>query len=180
MGGLISFEVARYLQEKYSEIPVKLIIGGWPSPAMVESYVKSLKHIGDGFVLERASDARVLEVLRANGLFNDDEAGDLELSGPVMRSVRADLKILGDYRFEAKRKLRCPITVLRGNSDPLFTTEQLRGWRKLTTGRFSLASVPGGHLFIRGAGAAVMRVVANELETETFPIAVGFSADIGE
>ena len=34
---------------------------------------------------------------------------------------------------------------------------------------FSLSSVPGGHLFIRGAPREAMRVIAEQLAADAFP-----------
>ncbi|WP_157195581.1 SDR family NAD(P)-dependent oxidoreductase, partial [Nocardia tenerifensis] len=165
MGSLLAYELTKYLEQQYSEIPLKLIIGGWPSPALVESYVRNLKHIRDGFDMDRESDGRVLQVLRDNNLLEipiEDEAS----VKPMMPAVRADLKMLGDYRFEHGVVLRAPITVLRGAEDHLFEVDQLQGWEKLTSGRFTLTTVPGGHLFIQNPSAQVMRTVADELSAE--------------
>ncbi|MEU0869422.1 SDR family NAD(P)-dependent oxidoreductase [Nocardia brasiliensis] len=165
MGSLLAYELTKYLEQQYAEVPLKLIIGGWPSPALVESYVRNLKHIRDGFDMDRETDSRVLEVLRDNDLLNipvEDEAS----VKPMMPAVRADLKMLGDYRFEHGVVLRAPITVLRGAEDPLFEADQLQGWEKLTSGRFSLTTVPGGHLFIQNPSAQVMRTIADELSAE--------------
>lgn len=169
MGALVSFELARYLQEKYSEIPAKLIVGGWPSPALVESYVRGLKGVGEVIDLDKEADERVVEVLRVNRLLGEENVADPAFVNSMMKSVRADLKILGDYRFDPTVKLRCPITVLHGRDDHLFTTEQLSEWEPLTTASFSLRSVPGGHLFIRGAGDDLFDIIAAELSTATFP-----------
>jgi len=170
MGGLLAYELTKYLEQQYVEVPMRLIVAGWPSPALVEGYVRSLKHIRDGFVIDRESDARVLEVLRDNGLFAapiDDEAS----VKPLMPSVRADLKMLGDYRFEHGIALRAPITVLRGAEDPLFEAHQLQAWEKLTSGGFSLTTVAGDHLFIRNPSDQVMRTIADELSAEdTYPM----------
>ena len=165
MGGLLAYELAKYLEQHYAEVPMKLIVAGWPSPPLVEGYVRNLKHIRDGFDMDRESDTRVLEVLRDNGLFAaaiDDDAS----VKPLMPSIRADLKMLGDYRFENGVALRAPITVLRGAEDPLFEVDQLRAWEQLTNGRFSLVTVAGDHLFIRNPSTQVMETIAGELSAE--------------
>ncbi|WP_107658780.1 type I polyketide synthase [Nocardia suismassiliense] len=173
MGGLIAYELTKYLEQQFAEVPMKLIIGGWPSPELVEGYVRNLKHLRDGFDLDRESDSRILEVLRDNGLFAehfDDESA----VKPLIPAVRADLKMLGNYRFDNGVTLRAPITVLRGAEDPLFEPAQLRGWEQLTIGGFSLTTVPGGHLFIQNASAQVMETIAEELSAENaFPSFTG-------
>ncbi|MFJ9363729.1 SDR family NAD(P)-dependent oxidoreductase [Nocardia sp. NPDC101769] len=169
MGGLLAYELTRYLEQHYNEVPMKLIIGGWPAPALVENYVRNLNHIRDGFELETESDSRVLGVLRDNQLLDipvEDEASILHW----MPSIRADLKMLGDYRFSNGYTLRAPISVLRGADDPVFELDQLQGWGKLTSGKFSLTTVPGGHLFIQNPDPQVMRTIAQELSAEdAFP-----------
>ncbi|MFI9503596.1 SDR family NAD(P)-dependent oxidoreductase [Nocardia sp. NPDC052566] len=170
MGSLLAYELTKYLEQQFGEVPLKLIIGGWPSPALVEDYVRNLKHIRDGFDMDRESDARVLQVLRDNDLLAVpiDDASSLK---PMMPAIRADLRMLGDYRFENGYALRTPITVLHGAEDQLFDADQLQGWEKLTSGRFSLTTVPGGHLFIQNPSAPVMRTIAHELSAEdAFPM----------
>jgi acyl transferase domain-containing protein/NADPH:quinone reductase-like Zn-dependent oxidoreductase/surfactin synthase thioesterase subunit len=165
MGGLLAYELTKYLEQQYSEIPMKLIVAGWPSPPLVDGYVRNLEHIRDGFDMDRESDARVLEVLRDNGLFTAPIDDDASVE-PLMPSIRADLKMLGDYRFENGVALRAPITVLRGAEDPLFEVDQLQAWEKLTNGGFSLTTVAGDHLFIRNPSTQVMRTIAGELSAE--------------
>ncbi len=165
MGGLLAYELTKYLEQHYNEVPMKLIIGGWPAPALVENYVRNLNHIRDGFDLANESDSRVLAVLRDNKLLDIP----VEDEGAIMHwlpAIRADLKMLGDYRYENGYTLRAPISVLRGADDPVFETDQLQGWGKLTSGGFSLTTVPGGHLFIQNADAQVMRTIAQELSAE--------------
>jgi surfactin synthase thioesterase subunit len=170
MGGLLAYELTKYLEQQYAEVPMKLIVAGWPSPALVEGYVRNLKHIRNGFDIDRESDARVLEVLRDNRLFTAPIDNDAPVK-PLMPSVRADLKMLGDYRFENGVALRAPITVLHGAEDPLFEVDQLQAWEKLTNGGFSLATVAGDHLFIRNPSAQVMRTIADELSAaDAYPM----------
>jgi surfactin synthase thioesterase subunit len=169
MGGLLSFELAKYLQEKYSEVPAKLIVGGWLSPALIQSYVRGLKRIEDGIDVDAYSDDQVIEILRANRLFEEEDGADAAFISSIMKSVRADLKMLGDYRYDPSVKLRCPITVIGGQSDPLFTMEQLGAWEALTTQSFSLRSVPGSHLFIRRPSGELFAVLSEELSTGSFP-----------
>jgi surfactin synthase thioesterase subunit/acyl carrier protein len=176
MGGLLAYELAKYLEQQYAEVPMKLIVAGWPAPSLVEGYVRNLKHIRDGFDMDRASDTRVLEVLRDNGLFAAPIDDDASIE-PLMPSIRADLEMLGDYRFESGVALRAPITVLRGTEDPLFEVDQLRAWEKSTNGRFSLTTVPGDHLFIRNPSTQVMRTIAGELSAEdAYPMFTNLTA----
>ncbi|MBF6181917.1 type I polyketide synthase [Nocardia otitidiscaviarum] len=169
MGGLLAYELTRYLEQQYNEVPMKLIIGGWPSPVLVEDYVRNLNHVRDGFDLASESDSRVLAVLRDNKLLDipvEEEAAIMHW----LPAIRADLKMLGDYRFHNGYTLRAPISVLRGADDPVFEESQLEGWGKLTSGGFSLTTVPGGHLFIQNADPRVMRTIAAELSAEdAFP-----------
>ncbi|MFD4352142.1 SDR family NAD(P)-dependent oxidoreductase [Nocardia sp. NPDC058518] len=169
MGGLLAYELTKYLEQHYNEVPMKLVIGGWPAPTLVEKYVRNLAHIRDGFDLDSASDSRVLEVLRDNKLLDIPVAEEASILH-WLPSIRADLKMLGDYRFEHGYTLRAPISVLRGADDPVFDDDQMQGWGKLTSGGFSLSSVPGGHLFIQNADPSVLRTLAEELSVEdAFP-----------
>lgn len=177
MGGLVAYELTKYLEQQYAEVPTKLIIGAWPGAPLVEEYVRSLKHIEPGFDLDTEPDEKVLEVLRDNGLFFGAPVEDDAALKPLMPSVRADLKLLGDYRFEDSGPLRAPITVLRGDADPLFDSDQLQAWEGLTSGRFSLVTVGGHHLFIQNPSAEVMQTIVDELSAEdAYPMFTSLAA----
>ncbi|HEX6341990.1 SDR family NAD(P)-dependent oxidoreductase [Umezawaea sp.] len=165
MGGLLAYELTKYLEQQFAEVPTKLIIGGWPSATYVEDYVRGLKHLRNGSIVGGESDDRVLEVLRDNGLLMGPIADEASIK-PLMPAVRADLRMLGDYRFDDGVLLRAPITVLHGVDDPLFEEYQLQAWGKLTSGGFSLTTVPGGHLFIQNPGPEVMDTIARELSVK--------------
>ncbi|SMD25846.1 type I polyketide synthase [Kibdelosporangium aridum] len=170
MGGLLAYELTKYLEQQFAEVPTKLIIAGWPSAIHVEDYVRGLKHLRDGQIVGGESDDRVLEVLRDNGLLMGPIADENSIK-PLMPAVRADLRMLGDYRFSDGVLLRAPITVLHGEEDPLFAEDQLRAWEKLTSGGFSMTTVPGGHLFIQNPSAEVMDTIARELSVkDTYPM----------
>jgi len=169
MGGLVAYEVTRYLQENYDEIPVRLIIGGWAAPYMVPDYVRNLAYVRDGFDIDAATDAQVIEMMHANRLFQEEALRDPTFINAVMRSVRADLKILGRYQFDDRERLRCPITLLRGSEDTLFDNRQLQGWRQITAAPFAMRTVPGGHLFLKGAGREVFAAIEAELGMGSFP-----------
>ncbi|MFC4375362.1 SDR family NAD(P)-dependent oxidoreductase [Nocardia halotolerans] len=169
MGGLLAYQLTKYLEQHYNEVPMKLVIGGWPAPTLVEKYVRGLAHIRDGFDLDSESDSRVLAVLRDNKLLDIPVAEEASILH-WMPSIRADLKMLGDYRFGNGYTLRAPISVLRGADDPVFDEDQMQGWGKLTSGGFALTTVPGGHLFIQNPDPQVLRTITQELSAEdTFP-----------
>lgn len=170
MGGLIAYEVARHLEAEYSEVPLRLIIAGWVAPPLVRKYVRALRGINGGhFSLEHASDAEVLEVLRGNALFSEQDTRP-ELAEALMPSVRADLAMLGAYEYDGSHTLRCPITVLSGDRDDLFDHAQLTSWRALTSGEFRFREVKGGHLFVREPDKSHIDTITEELRPTSFPV----------
>ncbi|OGB22453.1 MAG: hypothetical protein A3I66_04080 [Burkholderiales bacterium RIFCSPLOWO2_02_FULL_57_36] len=169
MGSLIAYEVAQYLQTHFDESPLKLVIAGWPAPALVEKYVEGLEGIDGNYMLENVTDDDVLQVLTRNRLIAPDFVVDRQRLAPLMPAMRAELKMLGLYRHTAQERLRCPITCLLGTDDNLFNAAQLRAWRDVTSSTFSFVQVPGEHLFIKSKDRRPIETIRRELEARTLP-----------
>lgn len=169
MGSLVAYEVAHYLQTHFDETPLKLVIAGWPAPALVEKYVEGLEGIDGNYMLENVTDDDVLKVLVRNRLVAPDFVADTQRLAPLMPGMRAELKMLGLYRHTARERLRCPITCLLGTEDSLFNAEQLRPWRDVTSSAFSFVQVPGEHLFIKSKDRRPIETIRRELEERTLP-----------
>ena len=172
MGALISYEVARYLQKHYQEKPLKLVIGAWTSPSMVRKFALGLDGVTEDLNMDELGDREVFDNLTKNRIIYPEDLGDINDPGIIkalMPSVRADLKILGGYKFDDSERLDCPITVLKGDQDPLFQEEDMRLWKDLTSQEFNLVEVSGKHLFIKDNPEDVVKRIRDEIEQKAFP-----------
>ncbi len=169
MGCLVAYEVARRLEQEYSEVPLRLIVSGWLAPTRLTHYLTKLKGIDESFDIDEASDEEVQRALADNGLIFDEPMSQ-DMVKAVMPSVRGDFAVLGQYKHDPAYELRCPITVLSGDRDTLFTEEELLAWQQLTSGEFRFRQVDGEHLFILDKSGSHTAVIAEELRDTEFPV----------
>ena len=149
MGGLVSFELARFMRREYNLEPVHLFISGRRAPQTKDSKPP----------IHNLTQAEFIQELRQlNGtpeeVLNNDEL--MELLVPILR---ADFAVLENYHYTPEAPLKCPISVFGGLQDPEVELEQLEAWREQTIGSFSLKMVTGDHFFIHSSPSLLPELI---------------------
>jgi medium-chain acyl-[acyl-carrier-protein] hydrolase len=152
MGALISFELARRLRIQSGVEPVHLLVSAWRSPDLID-------HKRD-YDLPRAE---FIEVLRKLNGTPEEILADAEALELLLPILRADFEVVQAYRYREEQPLTCAIKAFAGMRDSGTAPEQMSGWRKHTTGPFSLSILPGDHFFIHQSRMRLITEVANEL-----------------
>ena len=154
MGGLIAFELARWLQELGGPQPRRLFVSATsaPGPRLADPPV------------HHASDAEVRNRLRSlNGtpreLLEDDELMDLMI--PI---VRTDFSVVETHEHGAGLPLDVPITVFGGLDDRTVRPAALAGWRAQSTAGSRLRLFPGDHFFLHAAAADIVSTIMEDLD----------------
>ncbi|MBW5482686.1 thioesterase II family protein [Streptomyces bambusae] len=154
MGAVLSFELAQRFEAEGAPL-TGLIASGRRSPAIHR----------EESVHTRGDDALIAEIRALSGT----DAGllaDEELLRMVLPAIRSDYKAIETYRFRPTGSgpaLRCPVSVLTGESDPRVGLDEARRWEELTSGEFTFRSFPGGHFYLTPQAAGVTRAVAEDL-----------------
>ncbi|MGK5638814.1 thioesterase II family protein [Streptomyces sp. URMC 126] len=153
LGATLAFEVARRL-EADGHSPVRLFASGRRAPSTVRD---ETAHRSDATIMA--------EVRRLSGTASA-LLGDEEMMRAALPALRADYKAAETYRCEPGVTVRCPITVLTGDSDPKTTLDEAKAWERHTTGSFDLRVFTGGHFFIGDRSAEVMEVLKEHFRSE--------------
>lgn len=147
MGALVAYELALQLRREGRPGPRHLFVCGHAAPHLPRVH---------GPLEGCSTDELVATVTRLGGIpqaFLREPAFLI----PVIRAIRADLRLCGGYRFKApSRRLACPITAFCGRTDPQAGPAQVRHWRMQTRGSFGLRVVRGGHQLLRLAQEALL------------------------
>ena len=153
MGGLVSFEVARFLHKQYDIHPVHLFISGRRPPHIPDlhppihnlpepAFIEELRHLN-------GTPSTVLE--------------NAELMQLFLPILRADFAVLETYIYTPELPLECPLTVFGGLQDSEVSCDELQAWREQTKADFNLHIFPGDHFFMHSAQSLVLEQLAKYL-----------------
>jgi medium-chain acyl-[acyl-carrier-protein] hydrolase len=135
LGALLAFETARVLKNYNLQAPLGLIVSSRAGPNST-LLTAGLPELSDqqlrGYLTEIEGTPKA--VLEAPGWVEF-----------VLPSLRADLGLIYDYRFEPQPVLDIPIVVIGAERDRWASFDALLSWRSVTTGNFFLRLIPGGH-----------------------------------
>lgn len=148
MGALVGYEVARRLEARGADV-AHLYVSGRRAPGV--PLPGPPVHVQD--------DAGVLATVRrlgGPGVELLDEPGLVEL---VLPTLRADYAAVELYEHATGPRLRCPVTALVGDEDPLVSPAEATEWAGCTGGPFEARVFPGDHFYLIEQSDAVRRVL---------------------
>lgn len=159
MGGLIAFELTRWLRRRGGPAPLRLFVSATSAPGTPPSL--PLIHL--------ASDADVKSKMRSlNGtpqeLLDNDEL--MQLMIPILR---ADFSVLETHEHREEPPLDVPISVFGGARDRAVRPSALDGWRDQSAVETRLRLLPGDHFFIHGAAVEIVADILKDLGLEHRP-----------
>jgi medium-chain acyl-[acyl-carrier-protein] hydrolase len=156
MGGLLSFEVARYVRRKYGISPVHLLVSGARAPQIPAPNPP----------IHALPQAEFLEELKQ---FNGTPIAvlqNVELMELLLPALRADFEIIETYIYTAEPPLSCPISAFGGTEDLKVCHNQLQAW-EMHTNQFSLQYLPGDHFFLHSARSLLLNHIIAQLHHHT-------------
>jgi pyochelin biosynthesis protein PchC len=88
---------------------------------------------------------------------------DDEMRRAVLLTLRGGYQAVETYRYRPGARLRCPLSVFTGDSDPRVSREDAQAWQELTIAAFRLREFRGGHFYLSDKWAAVAPAACSEL-----------------
>jgi pyochelin biosynthetic protein PchC len=132
MGALVAFEVARRLPP-----PRGLFVSARQPPLCA---LPGRRHLTD--------DETLWATVRRLGGTSDEALAQSAIRALALPVVRSDFKLIETYQPAPGVTVDCALSALVGEADPLVSVEEMRGWAKVTRGRFSLKVFPGDHFYL--------------------------------
>ncbi len=164
MGGLVSFELARFLRANYNLQPTHLFISGRRPPQIpgtaapihslpLPEFIAQLRRLN-------GTPTAVLE--------------NAELMQILVPILRADFAVLENYTYIDEPPLDCAIAQARtqgfaifgGLEDKEVSQDELAAWRVQTTNSFQLQMFRGDHFFLHSAQDLLLQSLAQQLPIE--------------
>ncbi|MGI5519945.1 thioesterase II family protein [Micromonospora sp. CA-259024] len=150
MGAAVAFEVAHRLERVHDRPPTHLVVSGRRAPDRIR-----------GPWLHRLPDADIVAELRRLSGTDDRLLEDPDVLRMILPALRSDYRAIETYRMSPGAVLRCPVTVLTGDSDPHVTADEAEGWLSYGTDPGRVRTFTGGHFFLLDHSDEVL----NELRT---------------
>jgi surfactin synthase thioesterase subunit len=157
MGARLAFEVIRELRRAGGALPVRLFVSGCPAP--------DEPHTGDdpydGW--SELDDDELVRRLSAAGGVAPEILAEPELLALLLPVLRADFEWIDGYRYRAEPPLPVPVSAFAGDEDHAAPPARLAGWRRQTTGDFTLRVLAGGHFFLVDRRAELAGLIRADL-----------------
>lgn len=160
MGGLTSFEVARFLRRIHARSPIHLFVSGRRAPQIADSDPP----------IHTLPDADFIEELRRLNGTPEAVLANNELMQLLLPALRADFAVLETYVYQPEAPLNCPITTFGGLQDPDVSYEMLEAWQQQTSNAFSTQMFLGDHFFIHTAQSLLLQSIVQILNGTTDPM----------
>lgn len=151
MGAVIAYEVARLFDDA-DTVLLGLFVSGRRGPA---TYRDERVHL-------MPDEGVVSEIVNLNGT-DSGLLADKEILSMILPAIRSDYRAIETYRYNASRRLRCPITAMVGDNDPKATLDEVRTWQEHTSGDFELQVFSGGHFYLTGHQAAIINAISDHV-----------------
>ncbi|WP_328935783.1 MULTISPECIES: alpha/beta fold hydrolase [unclassified Streptomyces] len=151
LGAMLAFEVARSLTA-VGHAPSALFVSGRRAPSRQRP---EYDHALD-------DDGLLREIRTLSGTDNRVFA-DEEILRMVLPAIRADFRIVENYRYAPGPPLDCPLTVFTGVDDPKVSADEAEAWREHTTDSFDLVTLTGGHFFLTAHQERLAEVITKGL-----------------
>jgi medium-chain acyl-[acyl-carrier-protein] hydrolase len=157
MGALLGFELAEELARRgAANRPLHLFLSGH-NPPHVPSRLPSIHTLPDGEFLPA--------VAQHYGNLPQELIADREMAALISPILRADFKLVDEYRWNGTGPTATPLTVLGGTNDPWTTEVELAEWARHTRGPFARHMFAGDHFFHQQNRGAVLALVQAALAT---------------
>jgi len=153
MGAKVAFELARYLRQHYHLNPSHLFVSACPAPQLALD--------GTTYDLPEKTLIDLLRMLSGTLHVIFSHPALIKL---VLPCIRADFEIYDTYSCRPEPSLHSPLTVFGGDTDPIVKVNHLSSWRELTTSRFNLHVMNGGHFFLHTVQPAILKVLTGQLD----------------
>ncbi len=156
LGGILAYEFAREIYEKYALLPKHLIVSAMRAP-----------HLPRKSYLHMLNDRELAEKLKLFDGIDDKILQNEELLELFLPIIRSDLSISETYHSSTVKQMPCNITLLSGREDKTLSEQDIKEWKKYTKAEFKSLSFVGGHFFIKNNQNAIINYINDIAATHT-------------
>ncbi|MER5883635.1 alpha/beta fold hydrolase [Streptomyces sp. NPDC001941] len=150
-GAVLAYETVHHLRATGGPLPRHLVLSGSVSP----------RHRGPQWISD--DDEQAVADLKRGSDGGLEALDHPQLRALLLPTIRADIRLLSDYRPSTLEPLPIPMTVLRGTDDATVPPDEWLAWAEFTTEKFDPVELPGGHMYLTARAAEVWRIIEGVL-----------------
>lgn len=165
MGALLAYELTLELERRRSvNLPRRLFLSGRNPPGVPPRLPPIHELPDDAFwrAVSERYDSLPPEVLA--------EPEMVALLTPILR---ADFRLVDEYRWTPQAPITVPVTILAGTRDPWTSAAELEGWRACTAAPSRIHFFEGDHFFHQKERASVTAFIRAELAADALATPAG-------
>lgn len=155
LGAILAFELAERLAGSGSAEVLHLFVSAsrapWDQPAFVRS--------------DLSDDDLLCSVNDLTG-FRHQALDVPEMRELLMPALRADVRMLEDYRPRGAQRLDVPVTAYYGDADDLVPGSDCAGWARATSREFEQVEMVGGHMYVADSAGLLLPQIARSVARE--------------
>lgn len=152
MGGVVAFELARYLSQRHAIDPVHLFVSASRPP-----------HIWGTRLVHQLPEKDFIDLIRNSGGMPERVLQSNEFMELIQPILRADFTLIETLPCNDCSPLSIPITAFGGIEDTFVTPDMVDAWRKYTSSTFSIKMLPGDHFFLNSALSTLLQSISQIL-----------------
>ncbi len=156
-GGIVGFELIKYLRKHMGITPKHLLITGTIAPQLTREWKRR-----DSISSTAKVSYSVEKIL--NTLNYIEDVAFLRNIIPVMKK---DMPLIMNYRYETEAPFDFPITGFAADKDEVVLINEVASWKEQTHVQFSLEVVAGDHWFLSRNKELVMQRLTEALSRES-------------
>jgi medium-chain acyl-[acyl-carrier-protein] hydrolase len=153
-GGLVAFELARYLRRRGMTEPQWLFVGSSRAPHLELPFP----------VIHMRPEDEFIEAIQTRyGGIPEEAIRNSELREIFLAPLLADFRAYELYEPAHDLPLSVPITAFAGMDDRASTPASMQEWSRHTEREFEMNILPGGHFFSNSSVAALIQTIKERL-----------------
>jgi acyl transferase domain-containing protein/surfactin synthase thioesterase subunit len=153
-GGIVGFELIRYLRKNFGKQPMHLFISGTIAPQLTKKWKER------DVISETAIFTNSEEKLLALMSYIDD----VDFLKRILPIMRKDMPLIMNYLYTEEALFDFPITGFAADKDEVVLDREVECWKEQTTAPFSLEVVEGDHWFLSRNRDLILKRLSEALE----------------
>ncbi len=159
LGGLVAYELTRYLIKEQLQLPVHLFIS---SKRSLQNFIPTNP------IYKLPMSQFETMVSQLYGALPSEVIADPDMKAMFLDITKKDMELLDTYIYTPDPKINVPLTVMRGLSDHVITLDTVNGWKDLTSADCEIIEFAGDHFFLKESESELLKRILDVLAKHNY------------